>query len=71
MTTTCLLAHTVQLLRERPRSVTLAMISQATGLKQSWLNMMITGYFEDPGVKKVQALYEYLSQKTLLITDSK
>jgi hypothetical protein len=68
--TLSLVAHTVQLLRERPRSLTLDDIAATTGLSKSWLNLLLSGDYKDPGTTKVQKLYEHLAGKPLLNVDN-
>jgi len=61
-----LFAHTVTMLRNRPAPLTLRKISADTGLGEQWLSMLLRTPDVDPGVKKTQTLYEYLSGKPLL-----
>jgi hypothetical protein len=62
-----LFAHTVTMLRNRPAPLTLRQISEETGLGEQWLSMILRKPDVDPGVKKTQTLYEYLSGKPLLV----
>lgn len=62
-----LFAHTVTLLRNRPAPLTLRQISEETGLGEQWLSMILRKPDVDPGVKKTQTLYEYLSGEKLLV----
>lgn len=66
---TNLTAHTVALLRNRARSVTLANVEEKTDLKQSWLSALLYGQIKEPSADKIQRLYEFLSEKPLLPTD--
>ena len=38
-------------------------ICRATGLKRSWYNRFISGEIDDPGVKKVQRVHDYLKRR--------
>lgn len=58
-----LLAATLSLLRSDKRS--LIEIHKATELPYHWLRQMREGRTPDPGVNRVQALYEYLTGSTL------
>lgn len=58
-----LLDKTIKLLREDHR--TLVEIYDGCGLSIYWLRKMKAGNVPDPSVRKVQALYEFLSNKTL------
>lgn len=60
-----LLDRTRQLLADRPRSMTLAKIACDLGLTEGWLLDMRRPTIGDPGVIKVQKLYEYLSGRKL------
>lgn len=56
-----LLDETVEKVRSLPRWVTLSQVANESGVKLSWLSAFASGLIEDPGVKKVQALHDYLS----------
>lgn len=60
-----LLAETVRLLRARPTADHEA-IADKTGLSKSWVEHLRKGRYKDPGVNKVQRLYEYLTGEKLL-----
>jgi len=62
-----LLERTRHLLINRPKPVTLELLSEQTGLSTSWLSSLISGDFSKhgPGVLSVQKLYEHLSGSKL------
>lgn len=63
-----LLERTVFLLRNRPVTLTLGMISSETGLSVAWLTELATRTTStDPSVSRIVALYEYLSGSKLQI----
>lgn len=55
-----LLETTQRKLRNTPREITLTLISQETGLSLSWLSDFSTNKLDDPGIRKVQRLHDYL-----------
>ncbi len=56
------LEQTIKLLKERPKHITLALIAEETNLTLPWLESIL--YKEiDPGVSKIEELYNYLSNK--------
>ena len=55
-----LLDDTLDRLRNAPRWLSLSQIAQESGLKVAWLSALASGAIEDPGVKKVQQLHDYL-----------
>ncbi len=58
----------LDLLANRPRTLTLAMIEQHTKLPESWLKSFLKRGNEcDAGSDRVVILYEYLSRKELKI----
>lgn len=59
-----LMTETLRLLKER--SQTLPNITAATKIPFYWLRKFIGGEIKDPGVNRIQALYEYLSGRKLL-----
>ena len=59
---TSLLEQTLQLVRNRPRSMTYDHIAAETGLKKTWLEAFAAGRIPDPGVRKVEALHAFLSK---------
>lgn len=56
-----LLESTEKMLAALPRWVTLSQVASESGVKLSWLSAFASGGIEDPGVKKVQAIHDYLS----------
>lgn len=60
-----LLEKTIQLINERPYNIKLADIAKATGTTTVWLSKLANGGMNDPSVVKVQAVYEFLSNKKL------
>lgn len=40
-------------------------IAAATGVKPRWLYRLVAGDYNDPGVKKIEALYHYLKARKL------
>lgn len=72
---TCLLAHTRELLQNRPRSVTLAQVAEGADVSIHWLSVVIRnpkpGEDTDPGVKRVQRVYEFLTNQPLLNSEVK
>lgn len=63
------LERTKQLLKERPKNITLALIAEETGLTKDWLDMLLyrkpkeDGRELDPGIKRLEILYNYLADK--------
>ena len=53
-------AETIRLLRGRPKSLTLRQIAEDTELGEEWIKSVLHEKTEDPGVNKIQKLYEYL-----------
>lgn len=62
-----LLKQTLDLLQNK-RQKTIPEIAAESGLPYYWLRKMANGEIEDPGVNRVQKLYEYLSNTTLTIS---
>lgn len=60
-----LLKTTLHLYRERPRTKTLDIIARDTGLAREWLINFGGEASHDPGVRKVETLYVYLTGKQL------
>jgi len=57
---------TLTLLKERSSNIKLLDIAIATGLSFYWLQSFLkNGHDSDPGVDKVETLYNYLSPKKL------
>ena len=59
---TSLLDKTLQLVRNRPRTMTYDHIASETGLKKAWLEAFAAGRIPDPGVRKVETLFAFLSK---------
>ena len=55
-----LLERTQQLYNSAPRHIKLKQMAEATGLSMAWISRCINDKFEDPGVKRVQRLHDYL-----------
>jgi hypothetical protein len=51
--------RTLQLVRNRPRTVTYDTLAEATGLKASWIEAFACNRIPDPGVRKVEKLYAF------------
>lgn len=62
-----LCTKTRELLLARPRTQTYKIISDATGLHPDWIMCFAQDRMDDPGVRKVEKLYEYLSGRTLKV----
>jgi len=61
-----LFEKTIDLLRNRPRHMTLQFLSKETDLKMSWLVKMAgSSPPQDPGVNMVEKLYSYLAGQEL------
>jgi predicted GIY-YIG superfamily endonuclease len=58
---------TLLLLHNRCNKTTFDEISKVTGLPLPWIKTFSVGKCPDPGVNRVQALYEYLSGKALVL----
>ena len=56
---------TLDLLRNRPKPLTLRKIAQDTGLPEGWLLSILSKPNLNPAVNRVEVLYEYLSGQTL------
>lgn len=63
---TALVRRTVDLLRNRPRTLTTRQIEKDTGISRGWLvNLMSTD--GDPSANRIVRLYEYLTKSELLL----
>lgn len=64
MTTTTtsadLLSRTQQLVSTAPRKITYTMMAEAVGVSIAWISRFANDKIEDPGVKTVQRLHDYL-----------
>lgn len=58
-----LLARTQQLVKDAPRHVTYTMMAAATGVSVAWISRFADDKIPDPGVRRVQALHDYLAGK--------
>jgi len=56
-----LLTETTKRINKLPRHISLTDVANDTGLTLSWLSDFARGKIKDPGIRKVQILYEYLS----------
>lgn len=56
--------ETVDRLKERPRSMSFKKISESTGLSKDWLAKLSRGNWNDPGIKKIATLHDYLFQQS-------
>jgi hypothetical protein len=54
------LAETLRLLRERPKNITLALITEETGLPKPWLDSILYRENPDPSITRIELLYNYL-----------
>lgn len=55
-----MLTETQKMLKSVPRWVTLTQISKETDLQITWLSALARDAISDPGVKKIEKLYDYL-----------
>lgn len=60
-----LMKKTRELLKERNEA--LPTISVATGIPFYWLRKFLYGEIDNPGVNRIQALYEYLADRELQV----
>ena len=56
---------TLDLLKNRPRTITFKIISEETGLSDGWLREFVSGRKKELGVVKVERLYTFLSKKQI------
>ena len=57
------LEKTKQLLKERPKHITLSLIAEETKLTSDWLESLLYRKNFDPGVIKIETLYNYLADE--------
>lgn len=58
------LKRTIELLQNRPKTITYALIEEETELTKFWLDSLIQQHKKlDPGIRKIETLYNYLSDK--------
>lgn len=69
MASSVLLDRTLHLVRNRPASLTYAAIAEALDVSKAWIEALASGRIPDPGVCKVEALYNYLAATPLKIGD--
>lgn len=62
----CLLTHTRELLKNRPRTLTLAQIAEDSGVSLGWLNAFSAGLYSEPSVVRVQKVFERLTGEKLV-----
>lgn len=60
---TLLLDDTITLLKQRPAYLELKQIASDLNIPISWLSQFNRGLIDDPGVKRIQALHDYLANK--------
>ena len=58
-----LLARTQHLVKSAPRHVTYTMMASAIGVSVAWISRFADDKIPDPGVRRVQALHDYLAGK--------
>lgn len=56
-----LLARTQHLVKSAPRHVTYTMMASAIGVSVAWISRFADDKIPDPGVRRVQALHDYLA----------
>lgn len=56
---------TLDLVQNRPRSVTLADLAKRVRVSVSWMGKFAQGLIPNPGVNTVQKIYDALSEKPL------
>lgn len=54
--------ETISLLRNRPASLTTDMIAEQLGVTRSWLNLLVAGKIQNPGVVHIENLNKFLSE---------
>jgi hypothetical protein len=62
---TSLKERTQALVRDRPRTVTIADLAEATGLKPRWIQAFVSDQHGSFCVDKVETLYVYLAGREL------
>lgn len=60
---TTLRDETIELLRARPAHITSKKIAELLGVNRKWLNLLVSGKIDDPGVNKIQTLNSYLKSE--------
>lgn len=56
---------TLFLVKNRPVTVTYQVIADATGVKRNWIEAFAAGRIPDPSVRKIEALFGFLSKTPL------
>lgn len=67
MPSSVLLDRTLHLVRSRPATVTYAAIADAADVSKAWIEALIAGRIPDPGVCKIEAVYNFLARCPLEI----
>lgn len=62
-----LMSKTRQLLKDRGTDVTFLIIYDKLGIPPGWTQKFLAGSIPNPSCNRVQALYEYLSGKKLVV----
>lgn len=60
-----LLAHTLELVRNRPRAVTYELMQKKTRIPVSWMQALMTGKIKEPSVNRIEKLYVYFTGSQL------
>jgi hypothetical protein len=55
-----LLSRTIYLVKTAPRHISYAAMAKAINVDRAWITRFHQGQFENPGIKQVQALHDYL-----------
>jgi hypothetical protein len=56
-----MLNETIELLKNSKGVISRQQISEDTGLGYEWINKLVQGHIEDPGIKRISTLHGYLS----------
>ena len=62
-----LLTKTKELVENRPRTVTYAVINEETGLPIQFLQDLMANRLKDPGVRRIEILYKYFTKQKSII----
>lgn len=62
-----LLDRTLELVRNRPVTLTYEELAKRTGLNVYWIRLFARGKIDNPGVVHVCRLYEFLAQAELKV----
>lgn len=65
VSTSKLHTRTVEAIANRPRLITYDVIAEECGVTVRWLQQFTSGNIADPGVAKVEAVYEFVTGKKL------